>query len=78
LCGFSFYEFIKGKKGGKFGVSVFGEWNVPGIKGSAKCGTGYLFDLLNVMIGVGDFNKQPLSVSVHDFGDVYLHNRLRL
>ena len=51
---------------------------MPGIKGSAERGTVYLPDLLNVMICVGDFNKQSLSVTMHDSGDVYLHGLLRL
>lgn len=75
---FHFYEFILGKKGGKFKVSVFCEGNVPGIKCSAECSTSYLFDLLYVMIRVGNLNKKSLSVTVRDFGDVYLHNGLRL
>jgi len=56
LGGFHFYEFVKGKKGGKLGVSIFGEGNVPGIKGSAECGTGYLSDLLYVVIRVRNLN----------------------
>lgn len=57
LGGFGFYEFILGKKGGKFGVSVFCEGNVPRIECSAECCTSYLFDLLNVMIGVRNLNE---------------------
>lgn len=57
MGGFGFDELVVGEKGGKFGVGVFGEGDVPGIKGSAEGGAGYLFDLLDVVVGVRDCNE---------------------